>query len=193
MQGMDRGSRLVLTVFALALPFKAAGCGRTACITVTASQLQNGACPMPNAAQARFSSALCPGPTVEGPGILDDGLCCYPVEVADSSVNCATLSGTGVGAFAASASASGGFGGTGGTGGSSGSTCAEALKGAPFTQVTGTAHTNLTNLEMCACGSGSDCAMICDQDLCIGNAPANGCTNCLLSTCSMQLLVCQES
>lgn len=192
MQVTYRWSTVVLMVFALALPLKASGCGRTACITVTASQLQGGACPDPTAAQARFSSQGCAGPTVEGPGILDNELCCYPVMLSDDNVNC---SGEGVGGtsmFDGETSTTGGFGG--GFGGSNGSgggaTCEQALQGAPFTQVSTSSMAFLMSLETCACGG--TCVATCGQTLCIGNAPTNGCLTCLLSNCSTQLMNCQQ-
>ena len=69
----------------LALPAKTTGCGHTACITVTAAQIaqSGGMCPSANAAMARFMDPNCPDTditAVDGPGVLDGELCCYPVE-----------------------------------------------------------------------------------------------------------------
>jgi hypothetical protein len=187
-----RWSVLVVTVFTLTLPFKAGGCGHTACITVTPSQLQGGACPEPAGAQARFPA--CTGPVVEGPGILDNDLCCYPVTPPDNNAPCLDDGVGGAGGFGVGGDTStGGFGGAGGLGGApSGPTCDDALEGAaPFTQVTGTSLSHLMSLEQCACAG--SCLMICDPTLCVGNAPDNGCLSCLLSNCSTQLMACEES
>jgi hypothetical protein len=179
-----RSSRLVVTLFAAALPLKVGGCGRTACITVTPSQLQGGACPAPAAAQPRFASENCQGLTVLGNGVLDDELCCYPVEAQNSGFNCFEGDGS-----IASAGVAVGAGGAGGA--MFEVTCNDALNGAPFTKVTGSSAADLMSLEMCACQGA--CLMTCDPTLCIGNAPDNGCLSCLLSHCPSQLQACQES
>jgi hypothetical protein len=198
MQVTYRWSGLVVAVFALALPFKAGGCGQTACITVTPSQLKSGACPGLAAAQARFPP--CTGPTVEGPGILDDDLCCYPVAHLDNSTACVDNGAGGAAGFGMGGDTScGGFCGVGGSGGSGGfggavgaSTCDDALQGqTPFTQVTGSSLSHLMSLEQCGCAG--SCLMVCDPTLCVGNAPDNGCLICLLSNCSTQLMACKES
>ncbi len=183
-----RSSRLMVTLFAVALPFKAGGCGRTACITVTPSQLQGGACPGAAAAQPRFTGTDCQGPTVLGDGVLDDGLCCYPVEFQNGGLDC----GGGDGAGASASAVAVGIGVTTGSAGGSipGVTCNDALDGAPFTQVTGVSAADLMSLEMCACEGA--CLMTCDPTLCVGNAPDTGCLSCLLSNCPSQLHACQE-
>jgi hypothetical protein len=210
-----RPSEIVVMVVALALPFKAGGCaGRTACITVTASDLQgDGTCPDPATASMRLVNAPCEGSisSVDGPGALDDGLCCYPVTYLSGggAVPCDLGPGfggstTGVGPLPGSSVSSGGPGGgpTTSTGTPGCVTCNEALNGAPFDQVCNDpalvdAGTNpatlLANLRVCACATA--CTTACDPTLCMGNAPDNTCTACLdgVVACAMELMTCQQN
>jgi len=86
MQAKPRLLDAVLLVAAIAaLPIKTAGCGHTACITVTADMIaQNGGmCPSSDIALSRFMDRNCPNTditAIDGPGTLDGELCCYPVE-----------------------------------------------------------------------------------------------------------------
>src|SRR5580704_17003959 len=129
----SRRSEIVVMLFALALPFKAGGCGTTTCITLTQQQVMSGMCPSQAAAQMRvtvtdnstcsFNSTVT---ILDGEGVLDGELCCYPSS-KQGGVN---------GCFG------GGFGGgvtfttsTGFGGGTTTGVCApcnNSLQGAPF-------------------------------------------------------------
>lgn len=193
---LSRASRIALALTALALPLKASGCGRTACITVTAAQLVNGSCPSAAAAQARFSDPGCSGnvESVDSDGALSGSLCCYSVTLQDSgneSFDCGTGGSFGDTSFEASTGT--GFGGDGVGGGSScgtGVTCQDALDGVPFMQVCSDSLQLLMTLQMCACNGG--CMSICDPNLCIGNAPDSGCFSCLQTSCANELAACQQ-
>ena len=186
MRSMSRGAGILVALATLALPLAAGDCGRTACITVTQADLENGACPAPAAARARFSSPACPGPVtaVDGPGVRDGSLCCYPVEIDDAD---AQPCGTGNGGAPPVGSSS-----VSGTGGLPAGcvTCGDALRGAPFTKTCGNEQTLLQDLEACGC-SGA-CLTSCDPSLCIGNAPDTGCLDCLLASCGPELQSCQQ-
>jgi hypothetical protein len=208
-----RPSEIVLMVVALALPFKAGGCaGRTACITVTASDLQSdGTCPDQATASTRLVNAPCEGSisSVDGPGALDGDLCCYPVTYVSggAAVPCEIDPGFGGGISTGDgvpigSSSSGGFGGgtvvTTSTGTPGCVSCNEALNGAPFGQAcTGpvtdagaSPATLLANLRVCACATA--CTTACDPTLCLGNAPDNACTTCLDAACAKELMACQQ-
>jgi hypothetical protein len=85
----SRRSNALVVVALLALPWKVASCGRTACITVTSAELakNGGACPTPVSAMMRFSNVECGGgvSSVDSQGELDGTLCCYAVELSDAS------------------------------------------------------------------------------------------------------------
>lgn len=131
-----------MAVAVAALPFKAGGCGSTACITVTPAQLVGGACPSASTALMRFGNGCGTIYEVNGAGSLDGNFCCYSVQTqsgdqtdslgicgngvgggvtmgsvtVSSSFSSAGVGGTGgIGPF----SGSGGFTGTGGNGGAS--------------------------------------------------------------------------
>jgi hypothetical protein len=197
----SRRSEILVMVAALALPFKAGGCGRTSCLTLSKAQIQSGICPSQSEAAARINGPNNCGfnsttTTIEGDGTLDGELCCYPV--SEQTVN--TICGFGAGG---SPGGTTGFGGettstaTGfvGTGGSMPgcAPCNAALQGTPFDLVCGLsmARTDLQNLEMCGCGN--TCMSVCDQTLCIGNKPSDGCMSCLQSGCLTQLVTCQNN
>ena len=190
----SRGSKIVVAAVALALPFKAGGCGSTACITVTAAQLVNGACPSSSEAQARFSDPNCPGAitSVDSAGTLDGNLCCYSVTTAgNTEVECAGTGGSfGDGSFSTEESSSTGIGAGGGTSSCPG-TCQAALNGAPFDTVCDGALMALMSLQMCACNAA--CMTSCDPTLCVGNAPDTGCLSCMQTNCATQLSACHDS
>ena len=210
-----RPSEILVMVVALVLPFKAGGCaGRTACIVVTASDLQNnGTCPDQATASTRLVNAPCAGSitSVDGSGALDGDLCCYPVTYASGGgdpVPCEEDPGFGGGTAVGppiGSSSSGGFGGgtftttTTGTGTPGCVTCNEALNGAPFDQACnpmvdgGPPNPSmlLTSLRVCACASA--CTTACDPTLCLGNAPDNACTTCLEGACAAALMACQQN
>ncbi len=124
-----RWSEVVVAVAVAALPFKAGGCGTTACITVTPAQLVNGACPGPAAALARFSDPNCPSTisNVDGAGTLDGNFCCYPVDTQNDGEAIECGEGVGGGSFGVGVGGTsfsgGGFGGgTFGAGGFGGGT-----------------------------------------------------------------------
>jgi hypothetical protein len=189
-----------VVLFVAALPIKTGGCGRTACITVSASQLVNGACPSAAVAQARFADTTCGSgaiTSVDGAGSLDDGFCCYPVTEGDGNPNgpveCGVGGGmgvtTGTGFFGNGGSITG-FGGSGGSG--TCSTCSAALSGAvPFGQVCAGPSTLLDALEVCACSA--TCGSACNPTLCVKNAPDDGCASCLQLACPSQLAACRTN
>jgi hypothetical protein len=185
-----RRSEIVVMLFALALPFKAGGCGSTTCITVTQADLQNGECPSQMVAQMRvtdpnmcfFGSTMT---MIEGDGVLDGQLCCYPSSKQSSNGGC--FIGMGGGVSTGFGTATTGFGGSTTTGFA---TCNSALQGAPFDQVTEPqSKADLETLEMCGCNK---CTSVCDPTLCTGNKPDDGCMGCLLSSCATELTACQQ-
>lgn len=199
----SRHAQALVMVFALALPFKAGGCGgRTACFTVTSANLgSDGSCPGIDVASMRLVNAPCSGMvgSVDGPGALDANLCCYPVTYIDSSVGvpCNLGPGTTTG-FGSSTGFFGGPGGgtttTGGFGGFGGGPancvrCNDALNGAPFNLVC--TPQILANLRACACAS--KCTSACDPTLCATNAPDDGCLSCLDVQCGAELTACQQN
>jgi len=193
----SRPSGILVAIFALALPFKAGGCGRTACFTVTAAQLDHGACPSQDVASGRLVNAGCNGNivSVDGAGALDGNLCCYPVTEQDPGFNGPTPPcGFGgdvpatTGTFPGT-TGMGGFGGTGGTTTTPCVSCAMALQGAPFGQVCN--PTDLSDLRVCACAS--KCTSACDPTVCFGNAPDNVCLTCMETACASQLAVCKQN
>jgi hypothetical protein len=203
MRSKWRLSEILVVFVALALPFKAGGCGRTACITVSASQLQSGMCPSADKAMSRFDSAACDGlappvASVDGPGAIDGDLCCYPVtESSDNAEFGSPACGVGgspstnvsVG-VGVSTSVGVGVGVGGNTTASGCVSCKTALQGAPFSQVCqGPASDALQALRACACAS--NCTAQCDATLCFGNLPDNACQTCVNSACSSELMTCQ--
>jgi hypothetical protein len=126
MRLLRRWSEIVVVAAVVVLPFKAGGCGTTACITVTPAQLVNGACPGPTAAMARFSDPDCPGAiyNVDSAGTLDGNFCCYTVETQSDSAPSGCDFGAGGGdvggssgfTSVSSSGFGGGFGGGGGFG-----------------------------------------------------------------------------
>ena len=188
-------SGMLVTLVALALPLKATGCGgRTACFTVTSSDLDHGACPAMDVATARLVNTTCQGSvaSVDGAGSLSAGLCCYPVTYTDNT----TIFGGGCdqtsfpGDTSAISTGSGpvtGFGGSGTTGCVS---CGAWLDmGAPAGQVCDPQI--LANLRVCACAS--NCTAVCDPTVCTaGNSPDNACLSCMQGACSAELTTCQQ-
>jgi hypothetical protein len=187
----SRRSEIVVMLFALALPFKAGGCGTTTCITVTPAQLQSGTCPSQMAAQMRVTDpSMCFfGATVtmiEGDGVLDGQLCCYPSSKQNASNGC--IIGMGGGVTTGFADTGTGFGGNTTVGCAN---CNNVLQGAPFDQICqDQSKVNLQALEMCGCNK---CTSVCDPTLCTGNKPDDGCMGCLLSSCATELMTCQSS
>jgi hypothetical protein len=188
---MSRGTRIVLAVTALALPMKATGCGRSACITVTQAQLLNGSCPSRQTAQSRFSGPDCPGSvtSVDSDGTLDGNLCCYAVTTDDNGETSCGEGGSSGDVFEGEEeSSSTGFGGSTGACG----TCQEVLNGAPFnsTMMCSDSLAALQALQTCACNG--TCMAACDPNLCISNAPDVGCLSCLQASCTGQLTTCHQ-
>jgi hypothetical protein len=196
MQSKWRRSEILVAVIALAVPVEAGGCGRTACITVSAAQLPSGMCPSTDMARARFDADSCfgasPVASVDGPGAIDGDLCCYPVTEGSSDngavPTCGVGGNEGVG-VGFGVSTSGGFGGTTTIGCAP---CRSALQGAPFSQVCqGPASEALQQLRACACAS--NCTTQCDNTLCFGNMPDNACLTCVNSACGGALMLCERS
>jgi hypothetical protein len=202
-QSRSRGSELVLAVVALALPFKATGCGRTACFTVTSTQLVGGACPDVMVAEGRLQGSPCTSQgqitSVDGPGTLDNGLCCYPVTFGDS--NSIDLPCVGAGGANTTVAVSTGIVGVGASGttstGPSCVTCNAFLAGmsGPLCNNNAPMPTALTAevaLRTCACTAGS-CETECAPTLCgVGNAPDDACRACVLQACATEVAACNK-
>jgi hypothetical protein len=197
---MSRPPRLarfvVIALFLGLFPLKTGGCdgGRTACFTVTGKT-----CPSPEALNMSISmspaNTMCAGDisSVDGPGTLDNDLCCYPVSYISGNdgfpcnlgfIGTTTIGTGGTTTFGGSS----GFAGGVTTTTSNCVTCNQALNGAPFSQVCN--PTPLDNLRICACAS--TCTTECDPTLCEGNPPDTGCLSCLQANCSSQLTTCKE-
>jgi hypothetical protein len=201
-QSRSRGSELVLAVVALALPFKATGCGRTACFTVTSAQLVNGACPDVMVAEGRLQGTPCTPQdqitSVDGPGTLDNGLCCYPVTFGGSNANALPCAGVG-GSNSAVAVTAGmvGVGASGTTTGPSCVSCSDFLAGTsgPLCNTNApllTALSTEVDLRNCACTAAS-CETDCAPTLCgVGNAPDDACRACLLQACATEVDACKQ-
>jgi hypothetical protein len=184
----SRRAEIVVILVALALPFKAGGCGTTTCITLSQAQIKSGTCPSAEEAQARVADpSMCSfgatSTTIEGEGVLDGELCCYP---STKQVGGGCFGG-GVGGGFTMSSAFGGSGAVTGGPPPGCAPCRNALNGTPFDQV---CSTDLQNLEMCGCTA---CTAACDPTLCIGNAPDDGCLGCLQTSCTSQLTACQQN
>jgi hypothetical protein len=186
-----------VVLFVAALPFKTGGCGNTACMTVTATDLAqaNGVCPSPDVASQRISGQACTTVTITGNGELDGALCCYPVQESTGGscdfVAGETGTGTGVvfpggggagppvGEVVASASAGtgcvgpccgAGGSGCGGAISAGCSTCGAVLaSGAATNVLCNPALPALAELQGCACASGSACQAACSVSLCLSN------------------------
>jgi hypothetical protein len=198
-QSRSRGAELLVALFALALPLKAAGCGRTACFTVTSSQLVQGACPGVNIAERRLEGTDCATQeriaTVDGPGTLDNDLCCYPVTFADSNSGPMPCGGGG-----SSTVTTVGFAvGVGASGTASGPSCLSCnvflagMSGPLCSSGPTPAIDAEIALQDCACAAAS-CQADCAATLCgVGNAPDDACRACLLQACAMEVTACKQS
>jgi hypothetical protein len=193
----SRRSEIVVMLVALALPFKAGGCGTTTCLSLTQQQIMSGMCPTQLEAQKRVTdpNGNCSNDatitTIEGEGVLDGELCCYPSSKQSPGFGgCVIMGFPGPGGGTTT-----GFGTSTGFGaGMTGPcvTCNSALQGmAPFNTVCqGQSQQDLMSLEMCAC---TTCDVVCSTTLCPGNAPSDGCMGCLQTSCSAQLMACQQN
>jgi hypothetical protein len=200
-QSRSRGAELLLVAVALVLPFKAMGCGRTACFTVTSADLKNGACPDVMAAAARLEGPACAGQaniaSVDGAGTLDNGLCCYPVTFGDTNpafVPCGAGGSFTVTTGISVESAMVGVGASSSISTMTGTFCVkckEFLAGMSGPLCSGFALTNEVAVQNCAC-TATSCQTDCDQTLCgPGNAPDDACRACLLQGCAMEVTACQ--
>jgi hypothetical protein len=188
-------ARLLVIALAVAIPLlDVASCGgRTACFTNDPGR----PCPSPDTINMAINNGVtgvCDGSiaSVDGPGTLDNNLCCYPVTYVGSSQGVPCNLGSGIfngmgGSFGGTSSSSSGFG----TGASTTAcvSCNAALHGAPFSEVCN--QSTLTTLRQCACASA--CTSACDPTLCFGNAPDDGCLSCMQQSCSADLLACQSN
>src|SRR5262245_34149822 len=89
-----------------AMPLAGSSCGRSACLLVSPAEMQKngGTCPTMNQALHMFNDGCGKISSVEGPGVVDGQLCCYPVVQSDHGFDCIG----GFGGFG-----EGGFGGFG--------------------------------------------------------------------------------
>lgn len=175
------GAFLAAVLAMALLPFKAGGCGKTACITFSADEYAAaGRCPSAEEVM-RFWHQNCGMEirAVDGEGTHDAELCCYPVteNAGDDAPGC-------VGGFG------GGFGGFGGFGGSSSCIrCADQVAHASL-DVSGLCFFSIdlwTDLESCACAS---CGAPCELNLCQGTTPTSECLDCAALSCSPELDAC---
>jgi hypothetical protein len=199
-----------LVVLMAALPLKTAGCGNTACITVTADQTAQAVCPLRGEAQQRISGQGCDDPsnlivTVTGDGDLDGTVCCYPVNVKSNEgpLPCIAPEGNG-GGFSegdGSTAASGGEvcpgGCCPGDCGPGCATCADVLMNTapPATLCAGASKTAFADIMDCACNG--PCAGPCAAVFCAANGVSSTCLSCLMdaatSGCSSPLTTCQQN
>lgn len=190
----SRLPRLLLAACALALPFKAAGCGgRTACITLTQAQVAAGTCPTQIEATSRIVSCGSAVQSVDGPGALDGTLCCYPVTEAnpnDEFIDCGFGGGTSFDSVTGISVSSGGPGGSPST---ICNACNTALQGAPFNTVCSGTTGGDALQALRACGCATNCTGECDPTLCFGNPPDDACLACLNDACAEQLMTCQSN
>jgi hypothetical protein len=198
---MSRPPRLAryLVIGLAAALLRLGGCsGRTACFTVTASDLgPDQTCPDVAVATTRLVNNTCGGSieSIDGAGSLDGDLCCYPVTYFgsnsdDGDIDCEISPGGSFGGSSGIASsASSGISGFGGSTTTSCATCNQALGGAPFDQACNPAVLSAVT----TCGCSTACASACQATLCTGsgNAPDNGCLSCLQASCLSQLQSCQ--
>jgi len=214
MRRLLRWSEVVLVAAVVTLPFKAGGCGTTACITVTPAQLVGGACPSAADALKRFSDPNCPGAifNVEGTGTLDGNFCCYTVDT--QTTNEEEGCGIGVGGsfavggnggstgFTSTTGFGGGLGSTTGVGGAGGgisfdggscTTCDEVLNGSMAITLCMGVSSLLASVEACACSG--ECTQLCEANICIGQGADMECSSCIAaaSACAAALAACQEN
>jgi len=166
------------------LPFKAGGCGRSACFTFSkASHDAMGSCPSAADAMARFNGPCGSGAisAVQGDGAFDGEFCCYDVVQDDS--------------FAGDCF--GGFGGgvdVGGVGGVGGSppciTCGVAASEGVFAPLCGGLSQSLwSDLQSCGCDL---CADACSQSICIDLPVDMSCAPCLQTSCGTEIVDCSN-
>jgi hypothetical protein len=178
-----RWSRGVILGVALLLPFKAGGCGRTACITVDPDQFGAGTCPLPSDADSRFGGCVSEVSKVDGTGVRDGNLCCYPVVMdghvaGDCNVVDTVDAGQGAGI---------------GSGPDECVTCLDLLNGGIVGSLCTSSGLLLMDLVSCACSS--SCASACQSTLCGASSPNPACMGCLnemgTGGCGPQLVACR--